>query len=147
MINLHFAWSNKYHQQSDILCYHVKNGPKNWYLVARATKTTVITLALPTLFAITPIEMRQRTADISVIFVRAAQSDVTECVCTRQPTRIMKFRYRKTILSCMPGQILLRPLGESYTPNNCYRGKLHVPCIPLRNSAVTLLSPLVTVCI
>lgn len=29
---------------------------------------------------------------------------------------------------------------ESYTPNNCYRGKLHVPCVPLRNSAVTLLS-------
>jgi len=62
--------------------------------------------------------MRQRTADISVIFVRAAQSRVAERVCTRQPTRIMKFRYRKTILSCMPGQILLPahgPPGESYT--------------------------------
>lgn len=46
-----------------------------------------------------------------------------------------------TVMHAWPDSVA--PTGrpaESYTPNNCYRGKLHVPCVPLRNSVVTLLS-------
>lgn len=60
----------------------------------------------------------EERADITVIFVRAwhkARRAPRPCTCVcmymRKPTRIMKFRYRKTILSCMPGQIL-----RSYAP-------------------------------
>lgn len=46
-----------------------------------------------------------------------------------------------TVMHAWPDSVALTASpAESYTPNNCYRGKLHVPCVPLRNSAVTLLS-------
>lgn len=46
-----------------------------------------------------------------------------------------------TVMHAWPDSVALTASpAESYTPNNCYRGKLHVPCVPLRNSAATLLS-------
>lgn len=87
--------------------------------------------------------MRLRTADISVIFVsRGTKRRCGACVHAATHTNNeISLPQDNTVMHAWPDSVA--PTGrpaESYTPNNCYRGKLHVPCVPLRNSAVTLLS-------
>jgi len=87
--------------------------------------------------------MRLRTADISVIFVsRGTKRRCGACVHAATHTNNeISLPQDNTVMHAWPDSVTpTASPAESYTPNNCYRGKLHVPCVPLRNSAVTLLS-------
>lgn len=87
--------------------------------------------------------MRLRTADISVIFVsRGTKRRCGACVhaATHTNNEISLPQDNTVMHAWSDSGAPTARSAESYTPNNCYRGKLHVPCVPLRNSAVTLLS-------
>lgn len=87
--------------------------------------------------------MRLRTADISVIFVsHGTKRRCGACVHAATHTNNeISLPQDNTVMHAWPDSVApTASPAESYTPNNCYRGKLHVPCVPLRNSAVTLLS-------
>lgn len=83
----------------------------------------------------------QRTSALS-LFRAATKRRCGACVRAATHTNNeISLPQDNTVMHAWPDSVA--PTGrrdESYTPNNGYRGKLHVPCVPLRNSAVTLLS-------
>lgn len=84
--------------------------------------------------------MRLRTADISIIFVsRDTKRGCGACVHAATHTNNeISLPQDNTVMHAWSDSDA--PTARSTESYNCYRGKLHVPCVPLRNSTVTFLS-------